>query len=146
MSLNPHCRVYIRKSISVKKAMPIPNPRKPKAHQVLDAMWLHVLGNLSFFEDGLVVILGKEDICSMLFDYLEIDGLFREIYISSMLILRNLAFSKKGMIRLTGARGVLAKLLRLSSLHLEPKVRLYALSCLVSQSVVRPVKEDRRLD
>ena len=133
MALNPQCRVFIRKSISVKRAMPVASARKPKAHQVLDAMWLHVLANLSFFEDGLIVVMSDAEICIKLFDYLEITGLFKEIYVSSMLILRNLAFSKKGMARLAGAKGVLSKLLRWSSMHSEPKVRLYALSCLVSQ-------------
>ncbi|XP_055328403.1 rotatin-like isoform X2 [Paramacrobiotus metropolitanus] len=133
MSLNPQCRVFIRKSISIHRALPAPTttPRRPKASQVLDAMWLHVLANLSFFDDGLLLILAKEDICSILFDYLEVDGLFKEVYISAMLILRNVTFCRKGMIRLTGARGVLARLLRLSSLHSEPKVRVYALSCLL---------------
>ncbi|OQV25189.1 putative Rotatin [Hypsibius exemplaris] len=131
MSLNPLCRVAIRKSVSVKKSMPIPSPRKPRVLQAVDAMWLNVLANLSFFEDGQLVILSKEDICTVLFDYLEIEGLFPEIYTSSMLILRNLAFCKKGMVRLTGARGVLARLVRLSSSHPSPKVRLYALSCLL---------------
>ena len=132
MSLNPLCRVFLRKSVSVKKSMPTPSTRKPKVLQALDAMWLHVLANLSFFEDGQLVLLTKEDICTILFDYLEVEGLFPEIYTSSMLILRNLSFCKKGMVRLTGARGVLARLVRLSSSHPEPKVRLYALSCLVS--------------
>ena len=114
--------------------MPAPSPRKPKCLQAIDAMWLDVLANLSFFEDGQIVILAKEDICAILFDYLEVEGMFKEIYISSMLILRNLAFSRKGMARLTGARGVLAKLIRLCSTHPQPKVRLYALSCLVRPS------------